>query len=86
MAFSGMRCSSFDHFKELLDKSHDEAFQTNKLGKAKSSSILAHNYRTVMGNISSKIDFSEDYMRDVERQLEWMKQKGDDRGQLRVIS
>ena len=40
MVFSGMRCSSYDHFKELVDKSHEEAFQTSKLGKAKSSSIL----------------------------------------------
>ena len=60
-----------------MDKSHDEAFQTNKLGQAKSSSILEHNYRTVIGNIGSKIDFSDEYLRDVENQLEWMKQKKD---------
>ena len=39
-----------------------------------------------MGNIASKIDFSEEYLRDVENQLLWMKQKGDSRGRSRIIS
>ena len=86
MVFSGMKCSNFDHFKELLDKSHDEAFQTNKLGQARSSSILSHNYRTVLGNIASKIYFSDEYLREIDNQLLWMKQKGDSRGRSRIIA
>lgn len=53
MVFSGVNCTSFNNFIELLEKSHDVAFQSDRLGQAKSSSILTHSYRTVLGNTSS---------------------------------
>lgn len=58
----------------------------DRLGQAKSSSILSHNYRSVLGNTSSGNSLSKEHMNEVKSQLDFLKKKGDGKGQMRLIS
>lgn len=39
-----------------------------------------------MGDIGSKIDISEEYMKEIENQMVWMKEKNDSKGKTRLLS
>lgn len=39
-----------------------------------------------MGDIASKIDLSEEYIKEMENQMLWMKEKNDSKGKTRLIS
>lgn len=86
MVFTGINCSTFANFAELLEKSHEEAFQRDRLGQAKSSSILTHNYRVLMGNTATGNKLSKESIDHIKGQIEAMKKKGDNKAQLRLIS
>jgi hypothetical protein len=85
MVFLGANCSSFPHFCQLLEKSHEEAFQSDRLGQARSSSILELSYRTVLGNTSSGNSLDELTRQCIREQLENLRKKGDLRSQSRLI-